>query len=89
MAPKFDLFKAISTFKTAPKPEKAAKYAPLGEYYKGREINLKFEDYENNEDDADQAAELRRSRKDSVLFIRAAFGRSCAVTKRGRVFVWG
>ena len=69
--------------------EKAAEYAPLGEFYRGREIDLKLEDYTNNENDVCHATELNRPRKDSVLFIRAAFGRSCAVTKRGRVFVWG
>jgi len=32
---------------------------------------------------------IKKEPSDNIDFIRAVFNRSCAVTKKGKVFIWG
>ena len=61
---------------------KDIKYTKLEEYGRGRIIDFNPDKFAQKR--GEEIKHLNR-----VKFIRAAYGRSCAVTDHGEVYVWG
>ena len=71
------------------------KYKALKKFYLGKVIHLDLKEFTHDAHDLDNVDEEVLSdhehvhKNDSIEFIRAKYGRNCAVTKNGRVFFWG